>query len=112
MVAEAVNADGIEATVDAVRRQIHLAREARSARQREARTVKLQRLGEQLDAELGALEETLIGKRDWLDDHRRDEPPHPKWKTRWEGFFATEVRLHVLAWETLERAAFAVAGVF
>lgn len=54
--------------------------------------------------EVDALEDTMSDKRDWFDAHRRDDPPHAKWQTRWDTFLAGEVTRHMEWLQLLERA--------
>lgn len=105
MVAQAVEVPVIDRLIGELGEAVKRAAAARSKPQQVAREAVAIRIGDELHAAWLALEAELCGQRDWIDAHRRDAPPDPRFAARWDEFWSETVRQHAEAGAALQRAA-------
>lgn len=104
MVAVMVDRD-IDDVVQELRQAIGRFDRAVTPRQREARRMRIIQLGDEVHAMQIDLERALCRHRDWIDAHRRDDPPHELFAARWDEFWSIDVRQHADAGTAMEQAA-------
>jgi hypothetical protein len=72
--------------------------------------VSIAKLLSEADEEFDAIGDRISVRRDWLDAHRKDDPPHASYKKRRKHFYEIDSREHAEAGELLERGYEAITA--